>query len=49
MPERPGDRKTAAIDLTKTKADLKWCAKTKLKDHLQEFLHEFENNHEKAW
>lgn len=38
LPEKLGDRKTVAIDLTKTKADLNWEAKINLGDHIKEFL-----------
>lgn len=38
LPERPGDRKTAVIDLTKTEEDLDWRAEIKLEDHIREFL-----------
>ncbi len=38
LPERPGDRKTVAIDLTKTEEELGWRAEVRLKDHIEEFL-----------
>jgi len=38
LPEKPGDRKTVAIDLTKTEEELGWKATVSLKDHIREFL-----------
>jgi len=38
LPERPGDRKTVAIDLTKTEEALGWKAAIRLEDHIREFL-----------
>ncbi len=38
MPELPGDRKTVAIDLSKTEEDLGWQAQIKLREHISDFL-----------
>lgn len=38
LPEKPGDRKTVAIDLTKTEKELGWEATIRLEDHVREFL-----------
>lgn len=38
VPEKPGDRKTVVIDLTKTEEQLGWKALVRLEDHIQEFL-----------
>lgn len=38
LPPREGDRKTSMIDLKKTKTELGWTPKTKLKDYLRSFL-----------
>lgn len=38
LPEKPGDRKTIAIDLTKTERDLGWRAEIRLEDHIREFV-----------
>ncbi len=38
IPERPGDRKSVAIDLTKTEEELGWEAKIKLEDYIKDFL-----------
>jgi len=38
LPEKPGDRKTVSIDLTKTEDELGWRAQVKLEDHIKEFL-----------
>ena len=38
LPEKPGDRKTVAIDLTKTERDLEWKAEIRLDDHIREFI-----------
>jgi UDP-glucose 4-epimerase len=40
LPEKPGDRKTVAIDLSKTEEELGWGTKVRLKDHIQGFLSE---------
>lgn len=38
LPEKPGDRKTVAIDLTKTEEELGWKAEIRLEDHIRDFL-----------
>ena len=38
LPEKPGDRKTVAIDLTKTEEELGWKAAIRLEDHVRDFL-----------
>jgi UDP-glucose 4-epimerase len=38
QPEKPGDRKTVVIDLSKTEEELGWTARVRLEDHIQEFL-----------
>lgn len=38
LPEKPGDRKTVAIDLSKTEEELGWKASVRLQDHIREFL-----------
>lgn len=38
LPEKPGDRKTVAIDLTKTEEELGWKAMIRLEDHVRDFL-----------
>lgn len=38
IPELKGDRKTVAIDLSKTEEDLNWRAEVKLRDHISDFL-----------
>jgi UDP-glucose 4-epimerase len=38
LPEKPGDRKTVSIDLTKTEEELGWKANVRLEDHIAEFL-----------
>ncbi len=38
LPEKPGDRKTVAIDLAKTEKELGWKATIRLEDHVREFL-----------
>ncbi len=37
LPEKLGDRKSVAIDLTKTERDLGWKAEIRLDDHIREF------------
>jgi len=38
LPEKPGDRKTVAIDLSKTEEELSWKASIRLEDHIRDFL-----------
>jgi UDP-glucose 4-epimerase len=38
LPEKPGDRKTVVIDLSKTEEELGWKADIRLEDHVKEFL-----------
>jgi UDP-glucose 4-epimerase len=38
LPEKLGDRKTVAIDLSKTEEELGWKATIRLQDHVKEFL-----------
>ncbi len=38
LPEKPGDRKTVSIDLTKTEEELGWKAEVRLQDHIRTFL-----------
>ncbi len=38
LPEKPGDRKTVVIDLSKTEEELGWTARIRLEDHVREFL-----------
>lgn len=38
LKERPGDRKTVAIDLTKTEEELGWQAEVKLEKYVEKFL-----------
>ncbi|MFZ2803648.1 MAG: NAD-dependent epimerase/dehydratase family protein [Patescibacteria group bacterium] len=40
LAEKPGDRKTVAIDLTKTEDELGWKAEVALKEHIRVFLEE---------
>jgi len=37
LPEKPGDRKTVAIDLSRSEGELGWKAEVKLRDHVEEF------------
>ena len=38
LPEKPGDRKTVAIDLEKTERDLGWKAEKSVKDYIAQFV-----------
>lgn len=38
LPELPGDRKTVALDLSRSEGELGWVANTSLREHLEEFL-----------
>ena len=40
LPEKPGDRKTVAIDLSRTEEELGWRAQIRLQDHIDIFLKE---------
>ena len=38
LPEKPGDRKTVAIDLEKTERDLGWKAEKSVKEYIAAFV-----------
>ena len=42
LPERPGDRKTVAIDLTRSE-ELGWCAKISLREDIKKYLADLKN------
>lgn len=44
LPPLPGDRKTVAIDLSKTEEELGWTAQIKLREHIAEFLNSVSQN-----